>query len=374
MRLVVPSCHAVGVDFQDRPIGSIEPLPIDLTPWADVELPVSPWRRQPGLAIASGSPQLVAVIDTNALANACCMEAATGLDSLVRRLVQTERVPCFVADHVPGEIEEHLEEICGSRVDPAEAFRVYRESMAPLLRVVELPIGEYLRPEIAGIRQPAPDGDPDDWPTLALAAFLGPALVVTSDHVFYRLGYGKAERWTAGAGVLRKAAELEGRHIDRLFMTVFSARLASLGVRGLVDVTRRLPWLLPIVGLGIGWLVGVMWQRRDGVRDGLTALWDEMLSPVVHQILGELKEFGELRTSLATVQDPSWRTESLAERCARLLARSGEPMTPTELRDALGARSDDRITTAEIRRCISAHPSFHRFPGERYQVGQAIDV
>jgi predicted nucleic acid-binding protein len=335
--------------------------------------PASPWRLQPGLALSPGCPQVVAVLDTNALANACCYEAATGFDSLVTRLVYTERVPCFIADHVPGEMHEHLERICRSRkVDPADAFHVWHTKVAPLLRVVELPVGEYLRPEIAGIRRPEPDGDPDDLPTLALAAFLGPTVLVTSDRVFYRLGYGNAEDWTASARILREAAELEGRQIDRMFMTVVSTRLVSAGVRGVVRLTRQVPWILPFVALGLGWLAGTMWSRRDGVRDGMADMW-EAGQPSVQRMLAEFTELAELRTLLVTVSDPPWRTESLTERCARYLARSGQPMTPTELRDTLDVRSDQRITAAGLRRIISGHPSFRRAPGDRYHVGASID-
>jgi hypothetical protein len=124
--------------------------------------PILSLRRRPGLSLHPGWPQLVAVLDTNALANAACFEAKSGYESLVTRLIQTGRVPCFVADHVPREIEEHLPRIARTQgIAPASAFHVWETEIAPLLRIVELPIGEYLRPEIASIREPK-RGDPDD--------------------------------------------------------------------------------------------------------------------------------------------------------------------------------------------------------------------
>lgn len=48
-------------------------------------------------------------------------------------------------------------------------------------------------------------------------------------------------------------------------------------------------------------------------------------------------------------------------------------MTRTEFRDALGDRSDKRITAAGIRRLIYGHPAFHRVPGDRYQIGASIE-
>ncbi|MFE9205655.1 PIN domain-containing protein [Micromonospora sp. NPDC007230] len=332
----------------------------------------SPGRRQSGLTIISGRPQLVAVLDTNALTNACCLQAATEEDSLITRLVATERVPCFIADHVPGEIEEHLERISRSQgIDPAEAFRVWRSDVAPLLRVVELPIGEYLRPEISAIRQPAPTGDPDDWPSLALAAFLAPAYVVTSDRVFAKLGFGDAGHWANGAKVLHMAGELEGRQIDRLYSAAFATMLASAGVSGVLRLGRRLPWLLPTLGIVAGWAAGATWAKRDRVRAAGTAMWEAM-QPVVARIAGELGQYDRLRSELVTVQDPPWRTETLAERCARHLARSGDPMTPSELRDALRQPTGHQATAAAIRRAIAQHPSFVRSANDRYSIGTPV--
>ncbi len=317
----------------------------------------------------SSHPQLVAVVDTNALANACCLQAATGHDSLITRLVATERVPCFIADHVPGEMDEHLERISRSqRIDPAEAFRVWRTDVSPLLRVVELPIGEYLRPEIAAIRQPPPEGDPDDWPTLALAAFLGPTSTVTSDSVFADLGFANAGYWAEGAKVLHTAGDLEGRYIDRLHSALFAARLMWGGVSAVAHLSRRLPWLAPGLGLAAGWLASTMWAKRDSVRATAVAMRGAM-EPVAERIGAELVQYGELRSSMVIVQDPRWRKETLAERCARHLARSGDPMTPSELRDALRQRPNQPATAAAIRRAIAGHPSFRRSAGERYSIG-----
>ncbi|GAA1582997.1 hypothetical protein J3R03_002121 [Actinoplanes couchii] len=64
---------------------------------------------RPDLMRVTGEPQLVAVFDTNAIATACCMEAASGHQSLATRLVRTGRVPYFIAEHVPGEMDEHLD-------------------------------------------------------------------------------------------------------------------------------------------------------------------------------------------------------------------------------------------------------------------------
>ena len=187
--VVGPFCQADQVDPEDRqsPGSSRAQLAALTSTQVSREVPL-PWRLRPDLMHATGEPQLVAVLDTNAIATACCIEAASGHQSLATRLVLTGRVPCFIAEHVPGEMDEHLDRIARKiGVDVGVATGVWRDRVAPLFRVVDLPIGEYLRPEIAGIRQPEPAGDPDDWPSLAVAAFLGPAAIITRDGVFARL-------------------------------------------------------------------------------------------------------------------------------------------------------------------------------------------
>lgn len=217
----------------------------------------------------------MAVLDTNAIATACCMEAGSGYQSLATRLVLTGRVPCFIAHHVPGELDEHLDRIARKMgVDIQAARAVWRDRVAPMFRVVDLPIGEYLRPEIAGIRQPEPAGDLDDWPSLAVAAFLGPAAIITRDGVFARLGYAnEASDWTVAAKALRRAAALEGEQIDRAATAIMSAKLVSAGVGGLVQLGRRFPWTVP-VSLVVAAVVGRrLWQARADVRAGAARCW-----------------------------------------------------------------------------------------------------
>lgn len=260
------------------------------------------------------------MLDTNAIATASCTEAVSGHQSLATRLVLTGRVPCFVAEHVPGEMYEHLDRIAQKMgVELEAATAAWRDRVAPLLRVVDLPIGEYLRPEIAGIRQPAPAGDPDDWPSLAVAAFLGPAAIITRDGVFARLGYAnEASNWTVAAKALRRAAALEGEQIDRAAMTIVGVHLASACIGGIVKLGRRSPWTLPVAAVLAAVGARRLWQARADVRAGAA----EMVERVRHhgrRILAEMIEYAELRAELATVHDPPRRRESVTERTCSIL-------------------------------------------------------
>lgn len=334
-----------------------------------------PRALRPDLMHVIGEPQLVAVFDTNAIATACCMEASSGHLSLVTRLVLTGRVPCFIAEHVPGETEEHLDRIAREMgVDALAVTAVWRERVAPLFRVIDLSIGEYLRPEIAGIRQSGPAGDPDDWPSLAAAAFLGPAVIITRDGVFYRLGYTKgASDWTVTAKMLRRAAALEGEQMDRAVMAIMSAQLVSAGTRGFVNLARRVRGIVP-VAVVVAALVGRrLWQARADLRGGATQMLDRV-RPYIIQILADMAEYAELRAELVTVHDPPWRSESITERCARTLARSGEAMTPGELRHVINMAGGKPVTAVELRRIMREHPSFVRLAGDRYKIGRPLLV
>jgi hypothetical protein len=328
------------------------------------------WRLQPGVTLKPGFPQLVAILDTNALANACCLEARSGNMSLPSRLMETGRVQCFIADHVQDELREHLERIVTRRgVSFDDAWDVWRNRIGPLMRVVELPIGEYLRPEIALIRDPD-RGDHDDWPTLALAAFLGPSLIVSNDHVFPDLGFAApSANWTNGIKALHQAATIEGRWIDGMAGTMITTRALWAGGRGLVGMIQRWPWLLPfaLLGAGTSAIRGYQGRRhlREAVRDA-----GEALGPFIRAAFATVVEFEELRSSLITVEDPPWRTETLAERCARLLARTGDPMTPMQMRDAIRTFVGERVSGAGIKRAIAQHPSFTRISGDFYQIGR----
>ncbi len=87
-----------------------------------------------------------------------------------------------------------------------------------------------------------------------------------------------------------------------------------------------------------------------------------------------MSEYAQLRADLVTVHDPRWRAESPTERCARTLARSGEALTPGELRDVMNLTSGERVTAAGLGQIMKTHPSFMQLPGDRYQIGRPVLV
>ena len=110
------------------------------------------------------------------------------------------------------------------------------------------------------------------------------------------------------------------------------------------------------------------------VRANLVEVGKGVVVPYLRKVGHDMTVYKELRADLVTVQDPPWRSETLVDRCARTLARSGDPMTPSELRDVINQSGGEQVTAAGLRRAMREHPSFVRLPGDLYQVGRAVPV
>lgn len=54
----------------------------------------------------------------------------------------------------------------------------------------------------------------------------------------------------------------------------------------------------------------------------------------------------------------------MMEWCAHTLARSGDPMTPSELRDVMNQGGGERVTAVALKRMMREHLSFVRLPGD----------
>ena len=325
-------------------------------------------------------PSLVTITDTNVLASAAAYAArGGGVQDLIERLARTGRAPVFVSSHVESELHEHMERIAVElRVHPAAAWKAWERQLAPRIRMVDLPMGEYLRPEVAVIRNTYADfkrqrGDPDDLGTAALAAFLGPSVIVSADSVFSRFGLTAAAESIEVARALLTAAGIEADWADGLAVVTVVGRLLGLGIQQLWQLARRFPLPAALIASGIG-----VWAYQSGrvTKPAIASAARQLGTasrPLAERLADSLAEQASARDSLIVVEDPLWREESLAERCARHLARSPHPLTPIELRDALNRSfSVEKVSGAQLKREMLAHPAFVRFPGDVYTIGVAM--
>lgn len=177
---------------------------------------------------------LLSVLDTNALTHACWLVKNGHQHDKVTALAGTGRATPYIAAHVPGEIDKHLPRLADDyQVAERVVRRLLTTRILPALRLVDLEIRDHLSPRSRRILHVDPDmpkkyqGDPDDAPTMALAEFLGPCVIVTEDSVFYRTGVAVIE-WIPVHQNLLRLANLE-----------VTAANAMVFIEGAVRAVRR---------------------------------------------------------------------------------------------------------------------------------------
>ncbi|WP_326623937.1 MULTISPECIES: PIN domain-containing protein [unclassified Streptomyces] len=337
----------------------------------------------PLLLVPSGSainpmvldrPMLLPVLDTNALlVEACSLVKHAGRQDRVTALAATGRATPYVAAHVPGEVDEHLAKMAAHfEVPERQARRVLDQQVLPALRVVDLEIRDHLSPQtrhILRIDREMPlkyRGDPDDAPTMALAEFLGPCVIVTQDSVFSRFGFAVIE-WIPVAQSLLRLAGLEATAANALVFIDLALRLFGAGAHRLVVLAARnpLPTTAAVAGL-LWWCYRRGYLARDNWRRRLSRV-GEATVPLLELGSAAMTEHQTLSDSLLVVEPPAYPTsEQLA---ARHLARCGRPLTPSELCDAL-ARRGHTVSAERLKRDMLAHRAFVRAPGDLFTIGR----
>jgi hypothetical protein len=320
---------------------------------------------------------LVAVTDTNALARQACRYAAGAAaeGGVVAGLAGTGRSNVFVGAHVPGELVERLPEVAASTdVDLVRARRALWEQIMPCVAVVDVRPGDCMSPRARPFlrdEQSLPKamrGDPDDVETVAVAEFLAPAVILSADSVFARLGIAdSAGSWVETAQRLLLAAGFEASAADAAVAVELAGRLFFLGANAVVGVVRQFPLAALAAAVAAGYLV-----RRnnlltcDRLRGGARSL-AEAVEPLVEAIGTASAEWELAREALYVVEPQEQPT--IEQAAARYLARCGRSLKPTELRDQLH-RLGDNLTAAALKRAMLSHPGFVRLPGDRYRVGR----
>lgn len=288
-------------------------------------------------------PMLLPVLDTNALLTHACWLVQNGYQhDKVTALAGTGRATPYIAAHVPGEIDKHLPRLAADyQVAECDVRRLLGARILPALRVVDLEIRDHLSPHTRRILHVDPEmpkkyhGDPDDAPTMALAEFLGPCVIVTEDSVFARFGFAVIE-WIPVVQNVMRMAGLEATAANALVAIDWALRLFGAGVHRLAVLARGNPLAATVaVGGMLLWCHQNGYLARDNWRRRL-ARASEATVPLLELAHAGMTEHQALSESLLVVEPPAYpTTEQLA---ARYLARCGRPLTPGELRDALARR------------------------------------
>lgn len=246
--------------FGDRTISTLRPM-------------VGPWRG------------LVAIADTNVLASRACHAVREGhaAERLFAALPATGRSPVYASPHVLRELYVRLPEIADSaKVDFAAARAMLWGPVLGSIRIVELEIGDHLAPGVRPLMRTDPSlprqyrGDPDDLGTAALAEFLAPAVILSTDDVFCRFGLTNtsAATWQDRAYRLLDAARVEATLGDVEALADIIVELALMGLGGLMRGAQR----APLLAAGIIAATGVLAARTGNLR---LARWRERARAVL---------------------------------------------------------------------------------------------
>ncbi|MEE1728696.1 MULTISPECIES: PIN domain-containing protein [Streptomyces] len=323
--------------------------------------------------MALDRPMLLPVLDTNALLTEACAIAKSGTQDKFTALALTGRAAPYIAAHVPGEIDEHLAKMAKHHEVPeALARRALEQRILPSLQVVDLEIRDHLSPQTRHILRVDHEmprrhrGDPDDAPTMALAEFLAPCVIVTKDSVFSRFGVAVIDWIPVVQNVLRIAG-LEATAANALTIIDWALRLLGTGVHRLAILARSNPLAAAAsVSALLWWCHQKGYLTRDNWRHRLSQA-GKATTPLLELANAGVTEHKTLSDSLIVVQPPPYpTTEQLA---ARHLARCGQPLTPGELRDSL-IRRGHTVFAAQLKRDMAAHAAFLRAPGDLWTIGR----
>jgi hypothetical protein len=304
----------------------------------------------------------VLVADAMVLIGAAIERVRSGRPSTLEKATLVG-APCYVGRHVVGEVEQHLPGIAKkhpSPIEPSVALHIWRTHILPAVRVVDLSIRDYLDPDLRRIS----DIDEEDIATGALARFLAPALVLSTDHSLVDSGFATATAWDSIVRV--------GRYSISDGQLRLGGQIAGVTVEGIVrageHVSRTLrlrPWLVLAVA---GGLVGAA-QYRHGAALRFTG---RTLLQVCAIVTSLAKERSETASGLVLVE-PSPRSVDLEASCARTLARFPGPASAAELLPHLHGYVPGTAKATQVRMALRGHPAFVAVRRGRWEVGERVD-
>ncbi|MBN9375601.1 MAG: hypothetical protein J0I40_09470 [Cellulomonas sp.] len=326
------------------------------------------------------------VLDAMALRDQLLRIARTGQRTVLVTAANSGVLRLFCARHVMEEVEEHQAEWATQKgVSVPLVHAVWLDTLAPLLRCVEVPTGlavagEQRRLDALDVRG-SKLGDPDDVPTATLALLLG-APLLSRDHKPLIAVYGAdidhvaLGRWlprlydggdVGATGSFLQSVELLGSVLGR---GVFV---------GLRELAGRVPWpWLLLGGVAAGAAVHVFVPSATQRKVG-SVLGDGLLSAVgLVAEMARLRAEAETRFEALLPDQPSWnqiRNElgaaaGLTRACLYQLARSPRSdQSAVELSALLGEVGVRPRGPAVVRAALRRQACFDEpYPG-RFQVG-----
>ncbi|MFI7025186.1 PIN domain-containing protein [Micromonospora sp. NPDC049900] len=329
------------------------------------------------------------VVDANALRDDLLRVAAGKPRTLMLNAADGGVLRLFCAPHVLDEVERHLVKWSAQRsLDPGVVRAAWQDSIAPLLRCVEVPAGLTTVAEqqrLDYLNQPPTVSrycDPDDVPTATLAILLNAALL-SKDRAPLRAVYGHPydhvahAQWQSELSAVGDLGPL-GRFVHTLESLL---GLVGSGVfHGIAAAARRVPWPWLVVGT-LTTAGAVLYLVAPETRTKVQAALGTGLSSAAVTVAEVLTQRDAARRQFETLQpvqpdsDEITRhrgpSAALARACLYRLARSPHSDQSARGLTALLRHTDDvTASEAKVRATLRALDAFAEPYRGRFQIGQ----
>ena len=318
----------------------------------------------------SGGRRFVGVVDANALLSCVGNDCRKGTywRSGLLRMTDGGTATLYAADHIYGEVYEHLPKIARWSKVPVGVLRSrFETNYLPALRFVTVDTTDIVDPQVLAIT------DPDDVPSGQLAKLIAPCVVFSEDRHLRKPGLAP-EDWRLITDFAVDLVEAAGRQqaVGR------ATNGLSLPLSGAIE-------LIKFVGrrTGIpGWVLGLL------AGGGLTyALWTPERRKVIGKyVLPVLEAYGkEMEGALAQEQRglaglrevilPAPAVPSVKQQVAIVLARQREPLLAREVQEQMLTLVSGELvpTVAEVRAVLKDGSEFVQPERYRWQFGREAE-
>ena len=299
--------------------------------------------------------------------------------SLMSSLASGGMYRLFAAEHVYGDVEDHLERVVAhSGLDVALGRKIWAEQYLPRIRFVSADAVELSRfdARIAAVL----DRDPEDGPTAALAILLG-TRVLSEDSDLLDPGLATGRPWLQLVTASRDVTAGESANFALVLTTSVSVNSVGALGKGLARLTSTTAGRVSILlCLAVICVVAVALARSEPARRRTKAALDSMWersAPVIHVALSayaqaiQNRSEGQALLTRAALSVP----EELQELAiaARLLALSATPMCSREIaRRMWGYERVPQRVLDHVDAVLRCSDVFVQTPGFGWQLGRSL--
>jgi len=311
------------------------------------------------------------------------MRLAVGKRTLLVSDANYRILRIYCASHVLEEVEEHAFEWALDRgIEFSAVTRAWRDSLLPLIRVVELPLVDLFSESERARLEILHNRDSDDIPTAKLALLVG-ARVLSRDRRLLECVYGPDIDYDGHVDWLDKLSALGDLAVldsSMQFAFLLGANIFEAVWSAAVSIAKRLPTpilLSALAMVAIGYRQFVPPERRSSF---LAIIMD--LGKSLGQVFIESMEFRSYALdrfrALAepqsvprmAINDGMYQKSVLLRSSIYYLARNLEVgMSAAELKDEIDLHLGRAFGSQSVRTELQGSPSFVEIARGRYQLG-----